>query len=116
MPPDLKRAGDVAEAESPRCGSGFETVYNSMERARVSELKREIPNAGKVKDKTIELRGPGQECVTYVQGQTVLLNNLAVRASDGSLVWTAFNVHTNSNESIYRRDLSDQVLEALEQI
>lgn len=89
-------------------------VYSEIERVRISELKREIAKGGKLG--RIEMTVGGCEVpspVPYLHGKTVLHTPLAIRPTDGSIVWQAFSPEIGTSQEYYRRDMSDRVLVAL---
>lgn len=93
----------------------IEHIFADFERVRVSELKREIAKGSKLQHE-IQLVVPGDEQATaksYQHGQTVLNSALALRPMDGSVVWHAFSPDLRHSEELYRRDLSDHLLDEL---
>jgi hypothetical protein len=100
---------------------GIDGAFSNLERVRVAELKREIAGGGKLKStgQAVETYVPGEIATTreeYIHGQTVLNSLIAIRPTDGSLVWHAFNVALGKAEAVCRRDLSECVLLELEKL
>lgn len=97
---------------------GIDQAFSNLERVRVAELKREIAKGNKLKGR-VELVVPGDEQATakdYLHGQTVLNSLLALRPTDGSIVWHAFNPDLGQSEELYRRDMSEHLLCELERL
>ena len=100
---------------------GIDVAFSNIERVRVAELKREIAGGGKLKStgQAVETYVPNEMETTrkeYVHGQTVLNSLIAIRPTDGSLVWHTFNVALGQAEEVSRRDVSERVLIELEKL
>jgi hypothetical protein len=101
-----------------RWTGGIAQAYSNLERVRMEEIKREIAQGSKLKQR-VELFVPGGEHSTtkeYVHGQTVVHSPLALRPTDGSVVWHAFNRDLGRSEELYRRDMSEHLLCELEKL
>ena len=101
-----------------RWSAGIDQAFSNLERARVTVLKREIAKGSKLAS-PVELFVPADEHATtrvYVHGQTVLNPLLALRPTDGSIVWRAFNPELGRSEELYRRDMSEHLLCELEKL
>jgi hypothetical protein len=93
----------------------LDAAFSTLERVRVSELKREIAQGRKLKTKVV-MAVPGHERATekeYVHEQTVLNAPIALRPTDGSIVWHPFNAAVGRSDEVYRRELSDRLLVSL---
>lgn len=88
--------------------------FAELERVRMEQLKREIAGGGKLGRIEMFLEGEDERPpLPYLHGRTVLHNPLAIRPSDGSIVWQVFSRETGESEELYRRDMSDRLLAAL---
>lgn len=110
----LQQNSDLTE----RWSAGIDQAFSNLERVRVAELKREIAKGSKLAG-PVELFVPGKEHATaeqYFHGQTVVNSPLALRPTDGSIVWHAFNRELGRPEELYRRDMSEHLLCELEKL
>ncbi|MEE4237616.1 MAG: hypothetical protein V2I51_12935 [Anderseniella sp.] len=95
--------------------AGLEDVFQLIERARVLELKREVPKGDDLHKRSQSLRfGIGDDAdETYQHGNTVLNLVRGLDEHDGSLVWNAISIDVPHNCFVSRRGLSNELLDAL---
>lgn len=101
-----------------RWGAGLNQAFLNLERVRMAELKREIAKGSKLKGR-VEMFVQGHEQATtkeYLHGQSVVNSPIALRPTDGSIVWVASNPELGSSEELYRRDMSEHLIRELEKL
>jgi hypothetical protein len=115
---ELFRSAKQRGTESYSSSEGFQTFFRQLELARVQSFKGEIAGFGSAK-KT----GLSVELVTfgdineppraYEHGRTKARPFHQIRTYDGSIGWTVFDVKSEAQITVYRRDMSDGILSFL---